>query len=84
MIGLILLIYIAICALLGMLISVVVKTEQQFQGIAMLISLPVMFLSGVFFPVEAMPKIHAVNSPISASNLRCPSIKKRNGKRLGN
>jgi ABC-2 type transport system permease protein len=35
---------------------VIVKTEAQFQGIALLISLPVLFLSGVFFPVQAMPK----------------------------
>ena len=52
----ILFIYVSIAASIGMLISVIVKTEQQFQGIALLISLPVLFLSGVFFPVQAMPK----------------------------
>lgn len=56
LIGLILMIYIAICTSIGMLISVIVRTEQQFQAIALLVSLPVLFLSGVFFPVQAMPK----------------------------
>jgi len=46
---LILSIYICICTSLGMLISVVVKTEQQFQGIALLISLPVLFYQEYFF-----------------------------------
>ena len=56
LIGFILFIYVSIAASIGMLISVIVKTESQFQGIALLISLPVLFLSGVFFPVQAMPK----------------------------
>jgi ABC-2 type transport system permease protein len=56
LIAFILLIYVSIAASIGMLISVIVKTESQFQGIALLISLPVLFLSGVFFPVQAMPK----------------------------
>lgn len=56
LIALILLIYVSIASSIGMLISVIVKTEAQFQGIALLISLPVLFLSGVFFPVQAMPK----------------------------
>jgi len=57
LIAFILLIYVSIAASIGMLISVIVKTEAQFQGIALLISLPVLFLSGVFFPVQAMPKL---------------------------
>jgi ABC-2 type transport system permease protein len=56
LISLVLLIYVSICTSIGMLISAVVKTEQQFQGIALLLSLPIIFLSGVFFPVQAMPR----------------------------
>ena len=56
LIALILLMFVSIAASIGMLISAIVKTEAQFQGIAMIVSLPVMFLSGVFFPVQAMPK----------------------------
>jgi ABC-2 type transport system permease protein len=52
---LILTVYITICAALGMLISSLVRTEQQFMAVAMLFSLPTMFLSGAFFPVQAMP-----------------------------
>jgi ABC-2 type transport system permease protein len=64
LIGIVLVIYIAICTSLGMLISATVKTEQQFQGIALLISLPVLFLSGVFFPIQAMPKFMQVIAQI--------------------
>jgi ABC-type multidrug transport system permease subunit len=57
LIGLILIIYISISTAIGMIVSSAVKTEQQFQAIAMLISLPTIFLSGVFFPLQAMPKV---------------------------
>jgi ABC-2 type transport system permease protein len=57
LIALILAIYIIVSTTIGMIISSIVKTEQQFQAIAMLVSLPTMFLSGVFFPLQAMPKI---------------------------
>ena len=56
LIALILVIYIIVSTSIGMIISSMVKTEQQFQAMAMLISLPTMFLSGAFFPLEAMPK----------------------------
>jgi len=57
LIALILAIYISISTAIGMVLSSLVRTEQQFMAMAMLVSLPTMFLSGVFFPVQAMPKI---------------------------
>ena len=57
LIALILMIYITISTSIGMIISSLVKTEQQFQAMAMLVSLPTMFLSGAFFPLQAMPKV---------------------------
>jgi len=60
LIGLILAIYIGISTAIGMVISSLVHTEQQFISMAMLISLPTMFLSGVFFPIQAMPKAFQV------------------------
>ena len=55
LVALIIALYVSICTSIGMLISVEVKTETQFTAFALLISLPTMFLSGVFFPVQAMP-----------------------------
>jgi ABC-2 type transport system permease protein len=40
---------------IGMVLSVMTKTEDQYMAIAMLISLPMMFLSGAFFPIQTMP-----------------------------
>ncbi len=40
---------------LGMVLSVIAKSQEQYQSIAMLFSLPIMFLSGVFLPIETMP-----------------------------
>ncbi|VVB66507.1 ABC-2 family transporter protein [Candidatus Gugararchaeum adminiculabundum] len=40
---------------IGMVLSVMSKSQDQYQAFAMLISLPSMFLSGVFLPVETMP-----------------------------
>ncbi len=40
---------------LGMILSVLSKSEQQFMAFAMLITLPVTFLAGVFLPIETMP-----------------------------
>jgi len=57
LIALILAIYIIVSTAIGMIISSLVRTEQQYQAMAMLISLPTMFLSGVFFPVQSMPKV---------------------------
>jgi len=53
---LIIAIYVSISIAIGMIISSLVRTEQQFTSMAMLISLPTMFLAGAFFPVQAMPK----------------------------
>ena len=54
---LILVIYVSISIAIGMIISSLVKTEQQFISMAMLVSLPTIFLAGAFFPVQAMPKV---------------------------
>ncbi len=40
---------------IGMVLSVLTKTEDQYMAMAMLISLPMMFLSGAFFPIQTMP-----------------------------
>ncbi len=45
------------CTGVGMVLSVRTKTQEQYMAVGMLISLPVMFLSGVFFPVQTMPPI---------------------------
>lgn len=55
LIALILTIYISVCTALGMIISSRVNTEQQYMAMAMLVSIPTIFLSGAFFPVQAMP-----------------------------
>lgn len=57
LVGLILFIFVSLCTSIGLLISAIVKTEAQFTSVALLVSMPTMFLSGVFFPVQAMPKI---------------------------
>ncbi len=41
----------------GLVISSFAKTEEQFMPMAMLISLPSMFLAGAFFPIQTMPAI---------------------------
>ncbi|MFH1094874.1 MAG: ABC transporter permease [Candidatus Micrarchaeota archaeon] len=41
----------------GMVLSVMAKTQEQYMALAMLISMPMMFLSGAFFPVQTMPPI---------------------------
>ena len=40
---------------IGMVMSVIAKNQEQYMALSMLISLPVMFLSGVFLPIETMP-----------------------------
>lgn len=40
---------------MGLLISSQAKNSDQFQQIAMLTTFPMMFVSGVFFPLQAMP-----------------------------
>jgi len=39
----------------GLVISSFAKTEEQFMPMAMLVSLPSMFLAGAFFPIQTMP-----------------------------
>jgi ABC-type multidrug transport system permease subunit len=56
-IGLILIIYAGVSTAMGMILSSMVRTEQQFMAMAMLISMPSLFLSGVLFPLQAMPKV---------------------------
>jgi ABC-type multidrug transport system permease subunit len=56
LIGMILGIYAAVATSIGMILSSAVKTEQQYMAMAMLVSMPTIFLSGAFFPLQAMPK----------------------------
>ncbi len=56
LIGLVILVFAIVSTSIGMIISSLVKTEQQFSAIAMIVSMPTMFLSGAFFPLQAMPK----------------------------
>ncbi|MCC7352896.1 MAG: ABC transporter permease [Anaerolineae bacterium] len=41
---------------IGYLIAAVARTEESGMAIAQIINFPMMFLSGIFFPVEVMPK----------------------------
>ena len=49
-------IYAAVCTSIGMFFSSLVKSEQQYLGLSMLISMPTIFLSGAFLPIQAMPQ----------------------------
>lgn len=42
---------------IGLLISAITNSQEQYLSIAMLVSLPSMFLSGVFFPIQTMPSV---------------------------
>ncbi len=42
---------------LGMIFSVLSKSQEQYMALSMLISLPSMFLAGVFLPIETMPAL---------------------------
>ena len=42
---------------IGMVLSVLTKTQEQYMALGMLISMPMMFLSGAFFPIQTMPAI---------------------------
>lgn len=42
--------------LIGFVIAAVVKTTDAAQGMATAITIPMMFLSGVFFPIDQLPK----------------------------
>ena len=50
-------IYSAGCTGIGMVLSVITKNQEQYMAVGMLVSMPMMFLSGVFFPVQTMPPI---------------------------
>ena len=41
----------------GMVLSVLTHSQEQYMAVGMLVSMPVMFLSGVFFPIQTMPEI---------------------------
>ncbi|MCX6770363.1 MAG: ABC transporter permease [Candidatus Micrarchaeota archaeon] len=41
----------------GMVLSVLTHSQEQYMAVSMLVSMPIMFLSGVFFPVQTMPEI---------------------------
>ena len=49
-------VYAAVCTSIGMFFSSLVKSEQQYLGLSMLISMPTIFLSGAFLPIQAMPQ----------------------------
>lgn len=55
-IGFILIIYAGVSTGIGMILSSMVSTEQQYQGMSLLVGMPTIFLAGVFFPLEAMPR----------------------------
>lgn len=41
----------------GLLISAMTNSQDQYQAVSLLVSLPMMWLAGVFFPIETMPEI---------------------------
>ncbi len=41
---------------LGYVLASFTKTEEAANGITQVVQFPMMFLSGVFFPIEAMPQ----------------------------
>ncbi len=41
----------------GMVLSVMTKTQEQYMALGMMVSMPMMFLSGAFFPVQTMPPV---------------------------
>ena len=40
---------------IGMVLSVLTNSQEQYMALSMLITLPTMFLSGVFLPIQTMP-----------------------------
>lgn len=50
-------IFVAVMIALGFLISLIAKTQQQAMFIAIFIIIPSMLLSGLIFPIEAIPEI---------------------------
>ena len=60
----------AIFLAIGFAIAGWAKNEDQAAPVANLISLPMMFLSGVFFPRDAMPDFLAAITALHAAHLR--------------
>jgi len=54
---LVIIIFSAGCTAIGLLLSALSNSQEQYTAISMLVSLPTMFLSGVFLPVQTMPPI---------------------------
>ena len=47
--------------LLGFVIAALTKTVQAAEGMATAVTIPLMFLSGVFFPIDSLPKwLHSI------------------------
>jgi ABC-2 type transport system permease protein len=44
------------CTAIGMLVSAITTSQEQYMAVSMLVSMPSMFLSGVFLPVQNMPQ----------------------------
>lgn len=57
LIFLVVFIYAAGATGLGMVLSVLSRSQEQYMAISMLVTLPSMFLSGVFLPIETMPPV---------------------------
>lgn len=49
--------YVAVMIALGLFISLIAKTQQQAMFIAIFIMIPSILLSGLIFPIEAIPKL---------------------------
>ncbi|PIN83395.1 ABC transporter permease, partial [Candidatus Micrarchaeota archaeon CG11_big_fil_rev_8_21_14_0_20_47_5] len=41
---------------MGMILSVIARSQEQYMSIGMIVTLPTMFLAGVFLPIETMPQ----------------------------
>lgn len=41
----------------GMVLSVMAHTQEQYQAISLLVIVPTIFLSGVFFPIQTLPSV---------------------------
>ena len=41
---------------LGFMLAAFLKTEEQATGVVQVVQMPMMFLSGIFFPFDFMPE----------------------------
>lgn len=73
-----LLVLTALCFIgLGIMISGRVETQEDYSQIVMPIAMPMMFISGVFYPIETMPWIFqkiAYLLPLTYANLAIRSV----------